>query len=144
MNAKQHGFTLIELMIATAITGILASIAYPSFQGPLFKARRTDGIAALMQLQLSQEHWRANHAQYASLGELRSATTSGLHYYQLSVSDATGSGFTAIATGTGAQAGDKACHVLRLSVVGGQTNFESGADATHSNASAENQRCWNL
>ena len=49
MHSKQHGFTLIELMVAMAVAGILAATAYPSFAGPLFKARRTDGITALLQ-----------------------------------------------------------------------------------------------
>lgn len=144
MNRMQQGFTLIELMIATAIAGILAAAAYPSFQAPLFKARRTDGITALLQMQLSQEQWRASHPQYASLDELRTPATSGLRFYQLGVSDATANGYTAIATGTGAQAADSACRVLRLTVTNGQATFESGADATHHNTSADNRRCWNL
>lgn len=144
MNRMQQGFTLIELMIATAIAGILAAAAYPSFQAPLFKARRSDGITALLQLQLSQEQWRSSHPQYASLDDLRTPTTSGLRYYQLDVSDVTANGYTAVATGAGAQAGDSACRVLRLTVTGGHANFESGADATHHNASADNRRCWNL
>ena len=82
-----RGFTLIELMVATAITGILAATAYPSFQGPIFKARRTDGLTALLQLQLTQERWRSEHTSYASLAELKTSTTSSLRYYQLDMID---------------------------------------------------------
>jgi type IV pilus assembly protein PilE len=36
------GFTLIELMIVVAVVGILAAIAYPSYQDSVRKSRRAD------------------------------------------------------------------------------------------------------
>ena len=39
---QQNGFSLIELMIALAIVGILAAITYPSYQDSVMKSRRTD------------------------------------------------------------------------------------------------------
>ena len=35
MRAKHHGFSLVELIIAVAIMGILLSLALPSFSGYL-------------------------------------------------------------------------------------------------------------
>ena len=144
MNTRQHGFTLIELMVATAITGILAATAYPSFQGPLLKARRIEGITALLHLQMSQERWLSSHRSYATQAELGRAITSGQRYYELRVTEATPTGFGAIARATGAQASDNTCRVLRITIEGGHTSYASGADERTDNNLAATKRCWNL
>ena len=63
---KQAGFSLIELMIVVALIGILAMIAYPSYQGYTQKARRTDGKDALTQLAARQEQFYAKCLRYAA------------------------------------------------------------------------------
>jgi type IV pilus assembly protein PilE len=144
MHTQQRGFTLIELMVATAIVGILASVAYPSFQAPVFKARRIDGVTALMHLQMSQERWRSGRSSYADLGELNASAVSSMRHYQLDVTEATSAGFSATATAAGAQAGDSACRVLRITVNGGDTSYTSGADENTANSAADNKRCWGI
>lgn len=44
MKNNNKGFTLIELMIAVAIIGILASIALPAYQDFIIRARITEGL----------------------------------------------------------------------------------------------------
>lgn len=43
----QHGFTLLELMIVTAIIGILASLAVPSYQAYIYRARATEVLLVM-------------------------------------------------------------------------------------------------
>ena len=43
----KNGFTLIELMIACAIVGILAAIAIPSYTAYVQRSNRTDAVRAL-------------------------------------------------------------------------------------------------
>ncbi|MEC9484082.1 MAG: type IV pilin protein [Halomonas sp.] len=50
MREREGGFTLIELMIAVVIIGILASIAYPTYTRYVQEARRTDAHAKLMEI----------------------------------------------------------------------------------------------
>jgi len=47
MRRSVHGFTLIELMIACAIVGMLAALALPAYQGYSARAKVSEAILAL-------------------------------------------------------------------------------------------------
>jgi general secretion pathway protein G len=61
-NAK--GFTLIELMIVVSIVGILATIAVPSYQSSVIKARETVLRQDLFAMRELLDHHRADKGKY--------------------------------------------------------------------------------
>lgn len=65
---SESGFTLIELMITVAIIGILAAIAYPSYQDSILKGRRAEGRTALLNLLQQQERYYTQTGSYLSFG----------------------------------------------------------------------------
>lgn len=68
------GFTLIELMIVVSIVGILATIAVPSYQSSLIKARETVLRQDLFTLRELLDHHRADKGKYPpSLDDLVTA-----------------------------------------------------------------------
>jgi len=139
-----RGFTLIELTLVLAIAGVLATLALPSFADALRRSRRAEGITALLQLQLAQERWRADHADYGSdLSALGLAAGSTGGAYTLAVAEAGRDGYVLTATAAAAQSGDTPCRVLKLAQDGGNTRYSS-LDASNVETSATPNRCWNL
>ena len=138
------GFTLIELLAGVSIAGVLASIAYPSLEAPIHKARRTDALVALMQLQMAEERWHSNHRRYATLAELNTAPTSANRFYVLEVVSADEDGFALRAAASGSQSRDRDCRYITLSSSGANVVQASGPTADATNAAAANRRCWGL
>jgi type IV pilus assembly protein PilE len=146
LPSRRHsaGFTLVETVIATSIAGVLASVAYPSVATALQKVRRSEALVAMMQLQQAEERWRSGSARYATLADLGLPATATGGHYRLTVSDATGSGYVAVAQALGAQSGDRQCRYLQLALDAGNPSYRSGETEAVENGTAANRQCWNL
>jgi type IV pilus assembly protein PilE len=143
-RTAQRGFTLIELMATVSIAGVLSSVALPSFEGVLHKARRSDALIATAQVQLAQEAFRGQSSAYGSLADIRVPARSPAGHYTLEVSATSATGYTAVATAVGPQARDAACRVLKLTSSGLSVERASGPDASVANDATTNRRCWSL
>jgi type IV pilus assembly protein PilE len=75
-----RGFTLIELLIVVAVIGILAVIAYPSYNDSVLKGRRTQARTALLELMQQEERYMTQRNAYldfttSATGVVTQATT---------------------------------------------------------------------
>ena len=144
IRRRTAGFTLVELMIATSITGVLASVAYPNFSGALLKVRRTEAMVAMLQLQQAQERWRSGSRRYGTLAEVGVPSAVPGRNDLLSVAEPSVTGYLATAQATGTQARDSACRYLLLAIESGNVSYRSGETAAAANNEQANRKCWNL
>ncbi|MBP7997487.1 MAG: prepilin-type N-terminal cleavage/methylation domain-containing protein [Thiopseudomonas sp.] len=134
MKIAQQGFTLIEVMIVVAIIGILAAIAYPSYDEYVKRGNRTEGQAFLSDVAARQERYFSQNNAYitaaANVAKLGlSSTNSATGKYTLGLAGG-GGGYTLTATQT---FGDSKCGNLSLNALG--VKGRSGAGKTL-------EECW--
>ena len=149
-KAKPAGFTLIELMIAVAIVGILATIAATSYQRQVMQSHRTDARTALLDLAGREEKLFSTTNLYSAIPSVLgygTATTAvsfpvgssnGNNYYNVLISTpdpAQGSApntysITATPIPTSPQAADTTCTSLTVNQLGQQTATPAANTAT--------------
>jgi type IV pilus assembly protein PilE len=78
MTKNKSGFTLIELIVAVAIIGILAAIAIPSYQESVQKSRRKDAQGALTSFANAMEGQFTATGSYCDAGGGGGANTCGV------------------------------------------------------------------
>ena len=115
------GFTLIELMIAVAIVGILVTVAYPSYLEFSTRTHRSEGQRELVRVANLMEQFFLDHRYYpVDLAELGLNATSGAvatdsNLYEIVATQGNTFEFVLTATPQGAQATrDSDCGALTL------------------------------
>jgi len=67
-GAPQRGFTLIELMMAVAIVGILMAVAYPSYRDYVVRGQLVDATTALSTFRADMERHFQDNRSFATVG----------------------------------------------------------------------------
>lgn len=126
-----RGFTLMEMMVTVAIIGIIAAIAFPSYNSHLITTRRTAATACLTEMAQFMERLYTSSMNYSK--DMDDADTvlpnsncrnDLADFYTLSL-DADVQTFTISAT-PATQYPDEKCGILTIDQAGGRTANGSG------------------
>jgi type IV pilus assembly protein PilE len=144
MTNKQHGVTLLELMIVVAIVALISAFAYPSYMQYVVNTKRTVATAALLQIADRQQQFFMDNKTYTSdltaLGFAASplvladngnstAVGDGNAVYSISLSNVAVTTYTITAAPLHGQASrDTDCASLTLTQAGARDNTAGGDD----------------
>lgn len=109
---KNRGFTLIELMIAVAIVGLLAMVAYPSYTQYIIRANRSAAQAQMLDIANRQQQFLLANRAYAATATLTASgyalpsEVSARYSYDITVGAGTVPSFIITFTAIGSQASD--------------------------------------
>ncbi len=126
-NKKQTGFTLMEIMIALVIIGLLMAAAVTQYQSQIRRTARADAQSMLQNAAVRQERFFSRNSTYtadpAELGT-KAGGLSENDYYALTVAPCAGGSIAACYTLTAtaqagtSQANDAGCTTITLNSFG--------------------------
>jgi type IV pilus assembly protein PilE len=129
---KTSGFTLIELMIAIVIVGVLAAIALPAYQDYIKKSRRAEAAAVLTEAAQRLEVFYSQNGRYCAASDCAAIAAvfqttipaGGTAYYNVGASAVGTKSYTLNAVPAGGMTGDE-CGTLTITQTG-QTSVSGG------------------
>jgi type IV pilus assembly protein PilE len=73
-KASPHrGFTLVELLVAMAIVGIIALFAYPSYEAYIVRSNRAAAQSVLLDVAQRQQQYLLDNRSYATWAQITAA-----------------------------------------------------------------------
>jgi type IV pilus assembly protein PilE len=128
----RKGFTLIELMIAVAVTGILAAIAFPSYSDYVRRSNASEAVTMLAEYMLRMEQASQDNGNYGTGTCAVTLPAATKYFTPTCVLGANAATYVAKVTGTGAMTG----YTYAINEAGArQTTAFVGASSLPSN-------CW--
>ncbi len=109
---RQHGFTLIELMITVVIIGILASIAIPAYTDYVKRGKRAAAQSEMMDIANREQQFLLANRAYADKATLEGsgyalpANVSNHYGYAIALGAGATPSFTITFTPSGTQSSD--------------------------------------
>ena len=105
LNKRLKAYTLTEILVVLVIIGILILLALPNLMPLITKAKSTEAKVQLEHVNILEKNYFYEHSKYSKdlteigfIQENLSTTGNGRANYQITITDATNTTFTAKAT----------------------------------------------